>query len=119
MRYVELMPGGPKVSVLGMGCAAMMGSAGRKQSVAAIGAALDAGINLFDTARSYGYGASEGLLGEQLLQRRDQVVICTKFGILPAARSWKQAVMPVARGVLKLFPGLRGAARKHAGQMFN
>lgn len=118
MRYVELMQGGPTASVLGLGCAAMMGSAGRKQSVAAIAAALDAGINFFDTARSYGYGASEALIGEQLTGRRDQVLICTKFGILPAARSWKQTVMPVARGVLKLFPGLRGAARKQAGQMF-
>src|SRR5947209_6356011 len=114
MRSVELMPAGPKVSVLGMGCAAMMGSASRKDSLAALGAALDAGINFFDTARSYGYGASEALLGEFLAGRRDQTVICTKFGILPAARSWKQAVMPFARGVLKLFPGLRGAARKQA-----
>jgi aryl-alcohol dehydrogenase-like predicted oxidoreductase len=118
MRYVPLMPGGPQVSVLGMGCAAIMGSAGRKQSLVALGAALDAGINFFDTARSYGYGASEALLGEYLTGRRDQVVICTKFGILPAARSWKQTVMPLARGVLKLFPGLRGAARRQAGQMF-
>lgn len=118
MRYVPLMPEGPQVSVLGMGCAAMMGSAGKKQSLTALGAALDAGINFFDTARSYGYGASEGLLGEFLAGRRDQVVVCTKFGILPAARSWKQAVMPAARGLLKLFPGLRGAARKQAGQMF-
>ena len=118
MRYVPLMPGGPQVSVLGMGCAAMMGSAGKQQSLAALGAALDAGINFFDTARSYGYGASEGLLGEFFAGRRDQVVLCTKFGILPAARSWKQTLMPAARGLLKLFPGLRGAARRQAGQMF-
>ena len=112
------MPGGPQVSVLGMGCAAMMGSAGRKQSLAALEAATDAGINFFDTARSYGYGQSEGLLGEFLAGRRDQVVLCTKFGILPAARSWKQTIMPLARGLLKMFPGLRGAARRQAGGMF-
>lgn len=118
MRYVPLFAGGPEVSVLGLGCAAMMGSAGRKQSLTALGAALDHGINFFDTARSYGYGASEGLLGEFLAGRREQVIVCTKFGILPARRSWKQRVMPLARGVLKLFPGLRGAARRQAGGMF-
>lgn len=118
MRYVRLAPGGPEVSLLGMGCAAMMGSASRKQSLVALGAALDAGVNFFDTAPSYGYGRSEGLLGEFFAGRRDQVVICTKFGILPAARSWKQSILPLARGVLKVFPGLRGAARRQAGQMF-
>ncbi|GAC1420116.1 MAG: aldo/keto reductase [Acidobacteriaceae bacterium] len=117
MRYVSVCEGGPEVSVLGLGCAAMMGSAGRKESVAALSAALDAGINFFDTARSYGYGQSEGLLGEFFAGRRDKVVLCTKFGILPAPRDWRQTVKPLVRGVLRLFPGLRGAARRQAGQM--
>ena len=119
MRYVSLPNGIPDASVLGLGCAAMMGSAGRRESLAALAAASDAGINFFDTARSYGYGASEGLLGEffQSNARRDQVVLCTKFGILPAEHSWKQTVKPLARGLLKLFPALRGAARKQAGQL--
>lgn len=117
MRRVSVGEGGPEVSVLGLGCAAMMGSAGRKESLAALSGALDAGINFFDTARSYGYGQSEGLLGEFFAGRRDKVVLCTKFGILPAPRDWKQRVKPLVRGVLKLFPGLRGAARRQAGQM--
>ena len=117
MRYVSVCEGGPQVSVLGLGCAAMMGAAGRKESVAALSAALDAGINFFDTARSYGYGQSEGLLGEFFAGRRDKVILCTKFGILPAPRDWKQTVKPLVRGVLRLFPGLRGAARRQAGQM--
>lgn len=118
MRYVSLPNGGPDVSVLGLGCAAMMGSAGRRESLVALAAAYDSGINFFDTARSYGYGASEGLLGEFCAGRRDQVVICTKFGILPAAHTWKQSIKPLARSVLRLFPGLRKAARKQAGQLF-
>ncbi len=118
MRYVSLGEGGPKVSVLGLGCAAMMGSAGRKESLAALSAAVDAGINFFDTARSYGYGQSEGLLGEFFAGRRDQVVLCTKFGILPTPRDWKQRVKPLVRGALKMFPSLRGAARRQAGQLF-
>jgi aryl-alcohol dehydrogenase-like predicted oxidoreductase len=119
MRYVSLPLGGPNVSVLGLGCAAMMGSAGRRASLTALAAATDAGINFFDTARSYGYGASEGLLGEFCAGRRDKVVLCTKFGILPPAHSWKQTIKPLARGVLKLFPGLRRAARNQAGELFS
>ena len=114
MRYVSLAGEVPKLSVLGLGCAAMMGSAGRRESLAALHAACDAGINFFDTARSYGYGAGEGLLGEFCAGRRDRVVLCTKFGILPAPRSWKQSIKPLARSALRLFPGLRDAARRQA-----
>lgn len=118
MRYVSVGSGVPDVSVLGFGCAAMMGRAGRRESEAALGAAFDAGINFFDTARSYGYGASEGLLGDFCKGRRDKVVICTKFGILPAAKSWKQTVKPLARKAVKLFPALRKAAQKQGQALF-
>src|SRR5579863_5551946 len=96
------------VSVLGLGCAAMMGRAGRRESLAALGAAYDAGITFYDTARSYGYGACEGLLGDFFAgKKRESVVLCTKFGILAAdAKGWKQRVKPLARGAIKLFPGL-------------
>ncbi|MFV2045622.1 MAG: aldo/keto reductase, partial [Anaerolineales bacterium] len=50
------------------------------ESIRAIHAALDAGVNLFDTAANYGAGHSEVVLGEALKGRRDQVVIATKFG---------------------------------------
>jgi aryl-alcohol dehydrogenase-like predicted oxidoreductase len=96
----------------------MMGRIGRRESEAALGAAFDAGINFFDTARSYGYGASEGVVGSFCSNRRDQVVICTKFGILPAAHGWKQAIKPLARNVLKVFPGLRKTAQRQAGTLF-
>jgi aryl-alcohol dehydrogenase-like predicted oxidoreductase len=117
MRYVSLAGGGPNVSVLGLGCAAMMGSAGRRESVTALNAAYDAGITFFDTARSYGYGACEGLLGEFCAGRRERVTLCTKFGILPARNNWKQTMKPLARGAVKLVPGLRKVARKQAGRL--
>jgi aryl-alcohol dehydrogenase-like predicted oxidoreductase len=44
-----------------------------------INAALDAGINLVDTADMYGDGENETLVGEALRRRRDEVVLCTKF----------------------------------------
>ena len=49
------------------------------------GAALDAGINFFDTAQAYGFGASERLVGEGLApvlrSRRDEIVLATKGGL--------------------------------------
>lgn len=120
MRYTEFPGGsGPKVSALGFGCAALLGRVGRKESLGALGAAVDAGITFFDTARSYGYGESETLLGEFLAGRRREFVICTKFGILPGAKGgWKQKVKPVAQAAIRMFPGLREVARKaSAGEM--
>lgn len=52
------------------------------ESVAAINAALDAGITFFDTASIYGAGHSERVVGRALAARRDEVVIATKFGNL-------------------------------------
>ena len=118
MRYVDLRipaeSSATKISVLGFGCAPLMGRVGRKDSLAALAAAEDAGVNFFDTARSYGYGESEGLLGGFLKGRRHSMVICTKFGILPPKGGWKQKVKPLAQAAIRAFPGLRKHARKQA-----
>lgn len=125
MRTTEIMLGGtrghlPPVSVLGMGCSAVLGRTGRRDSLAALSAAYDAGITFYDTARSYGYGGCEGLLGEFFSgSKRDSVVLCTKFGIVATRpNGWKQRVKPLARAVIRLFPGLRGIARKVAADQF-
>jgi len=68
------------VSVVGLGC----NNFGRRLDAAAsacvVGAALDAGIDYFDSADVYGEGLSEEYLGKALRGRRDEVVIATKFG---------------------------------------
>jgi aryl-alcohol dehydrogenase-like predicted oxidoreductase len=115
MRYVSMLADGPKVSVLGLGCSAVLGRSGRRESLAVLGAAWEAGITFYDTARSYGYGESERLLGEFFAgERRQQAVICTKFGILPAARGWKQRVKPLAQAAVRVFPALRTVAQRQA-----
>jgi aryl-alcohol dehydrogenase-like predicted oxidoreductase len=107
------------LSELGFGCAAVAGRVSRRDSLAALAAAYDAGITLYDTARSYGYGESEGIVGDFLRGRRDSVVLCTKFGILPARQGgWKQKLKPAARGLLRLFPGLRKTVRRRAADQF-
>ena len=90
-----------------------MGRVGRRDSLRALEAAAAAGINFFDTARSYGYGESEGVLGEFLHGHRESAVICTKFGIQPVVSGgWKQRIKPLAQTAIKLFPGLRKHARR-------
>src|SRR3954447_21271753 len=86
---MELRPFGPtglRVSEIGLGCARL---GGVFQGEAAgfldvLSAALDAGINFFDTADMYSQGESEILLGRALRGRRDGVVIATKAGYRPA-----------------------------------
>ena len=68
------------VSVVGLGCNNFGGRIGRAETDAVVGAALDAGITLFDTADIYGNVLSETYLGAALGARRDEVVLATKFG---------------------------------------
>ncbi|AVT32386.1 MULTISPECIES: aldo/keto reductase [unclassified Plantactinospora] len=83
MTYRRLGDSGLVVSVVGVGC----NNFGRKLDAAGtravVDAALDAGINLFDTADIYGepHGGSEELLGAALRGRRDDIVLATKFGM--------------------------------------
>jgi len=62
--------------------AAGWGEIDDKESIRAIHAGLDLGINFFDTAANYGAGHSERVLAKALAGRRDQAVIATKFGYL-------------------------------------
>jgi len=69
------------VSVVGLGCNNFGMRIGRTETAAVVGAALDAGITLFDTADIYGGTKSETYLGAALGARRDEVVLATKFGV--------------------------------------
>jgi len=84
MKYRKLGSTDIEVSVVCQGCWSIVGDAtwgpqDEADSVAAIDAALDAGINFFDTAVMYGDGYSEELLGRTLAARRDEVVIASKY----------------------------------------
>lgn len=75
---------GITVSVIGLGLWAIggdyWGPTDDRQSLSTIDAALDRGVNLFDTADVYGGGHSEELLGQAMKGRRDQFVVTTKIG---------------------------------------
>jgi len=86
MNHLKLGQAGPEVSAMGLGCmgmSGMYGPADRKESIATIHAALDAGITLLDTGDFYGMGHNEMLIGDALVGRkREDVQISVKFGAL-------------------------------------
>jgi aryl-alcohol dehydrogenase-like predicted oxidoreductase len=76
---------GLAVSAEGLGCMGMSefyGSSDEAESIATIHRALDLGVTLLDTADMYGAGANERLVGRAISDRRDQVVLATKFGVV-------------------------------------
>lgn len=86
MNYKKYLPGSPPVSVIGMGTWQLGAAADwkplpEKNAIHMVEAALDEGVNFFDTAPNYGQGASEERLGKALQHAdRSKVVINTKFG---------------------------------------
>src|SRR5579872_3957436 len=73
--------GSLNVSVIGLGCNNFGGRLDEAASIAVIHAALDAGINFFDTADIYGGTKSEVYVGNALRDRRDKAIIASKFGM--------------------------------------
>lgn len=85
MEYKKLGLTDLEVSRIGFGCWAIgghgYGKVDDRQSIHAIRAALDLGINFFDTADVYGFGHSEEILSKGLGAARKDVVVATKFGV--------------------------------------
>ena len=107
MEYTTLGRTGLKVSVAGLGCGGFsrLGLGTGKSEADAIGiirAALDLGVNLFDTAAAYG---TENVLGKALQGvEREQVVICTKapFGVSNPDATPEKAVASLDRSLREL-----------------
>jgi aryl-alcohol dehydrogenase-like predicted oxidoreductase len=79
MEYRRL--GSLNVSLVGIGCNNFGWRTDEAGTAAVVDAALDAGINFFDTADCYAAGQSEEFLGKAIKGRRSKAIIATKFGM--------------------------------------
>ena len=82
MQMRDIGKSGIKASAIGLGTWAIgggpwWGKTEDKESVQAIQAALDSGINFIDTAPAYGFGRSEEVIGKAIRGRRDKTVLAT------------------------------------------
>jgi aryl-alcohol dehydrogenase-like predicted oxidoreductase len=113
MKKIELVKG-IHSSVLGFGCAPVLGSVDAASARRALHCALDQGINHFDLARSYGYGEAETFTGKILHDRRKDLVIASKFGI---RANWKAKLMRPVKPLLRTLKQKRKSGpEKETGQ---
>jgi aryl-alcohol dehydrogenase-like predicted oxidoreductase len=85
MEQRKLGSQGLTVSELGLGCMGMSefyGQGDDDESIATIHRAIELGVNFLDTADMYGPFTNEELVGRAIADRRDQVVLATKFGFV-------------------------------------
>ncbi|MBX6353859.1 MAG: aldo/keto reductase [Thermoflavifilum sp.] len=82
MEYRRLGRSGLVVSALGLGTNAFGSRADKETSIRVIHAAIDAGIRFIDTANIYSGTQSEAIIGEAIADRRDQVILATKAGLV-------------------------------------
>ena len=96
MEFRRLGASGLEVSETGIGTNNFGGRLDYGKSEVVVHAALDQGINLFDTANIYTHGVSEEYLGRALKNRRSEAIVATKFGM-----QWEEG------------PHGKGGSRKH------
>lgn len=108
MNRIRLGDSRRETTVLGFGGSSLMGASSRKQSLAMLESAYDAGIRHFDVAPMYGYGEAESCLGEFLRRHRGEVTVTTKYGIPSAKNSSMIKLARKAVGpIVKALPGIK------------
>jgi D-threo-aldose 1-dehydrogenase len=118
MKKIRLAGTDITTSSLGFGCGQLMRISSGKFRQRLLNEAHDSGICHFDVARMYGLGAAEKELGKFARDKRDRLVIATKFGIDLNPLGNRTAFMQsTARRLIALFPALRRIARRSTGAL--
>lgn len=115
MLYRSLGKSGMEASVVAFGAWAIggvwWGGSDDDRAIAAIHAAIDAGINLIDTAPIYGFGRSEKVIGKAIAGRREKVLIASKCGMRwegpEVGQFHGEATVPGADKPVRIFRNLR------------
>jgi D-threo-aldose 1-dehydrogenase len=119
MRHITLKGTSIRTSALGFGCAGLMRLGNETERQRVLGTAFDHGVCHFDTARMYGLGRVEAILGKFIHSRRDQVTVTTKFGIqLNAQASLLSYVQSGIRRAMALSPRLLQLVRRRAARAY-
>jgi aryl-alcohol dehydrogenase-like predicted oxidoreductase len=88
MQQRKLGKNGPQVPALGLGCMGMSiayGEPNDEESIATMHRAIELGVNLLVTSDAYGNGVNEQLIARAIKDRRNKVLLATKFGNLALA----------------------------------
>ncbi|MEO1544063.1 MAG: aldo/keto reductase, partial [Pseudomonadota bacterium] len=93
---------------LGFGGGDLYGGKDAAISERLVHASLDAGVRYFDTARLYGNGTGEGVLGNILPAQRDEIILTSKVGIIPWSMRTKEKVKrKAAEAAARLVPQVK------------
>ena len=92
---------------LGFGCAWIRDAQHLETSERILDAALERGMTYFDTARLYGEGVSEPILGRAIAKKRDKLVITSKAGILPTPNSLMLRASDKLANMARKAPGMK------------
>lgn len=90
--------------LLGVGCSTFGGSTPPQAARATLARAYEQGVVYFDVARSYGYGQAEALVGQFARDKRSQVIIASKCGIVPPPIPLRSLVLWSVRHLRKALP---------------
>ena len=122
METILLADTGLTTTRLGFGGSRLIGGAWRRESRTLLDAALDAGIQHFDTAPMYAEGQAESVLCDFLRSRATHATVATKYGILPPPRGWKTRGFSLARSMarplfLRAVPKVKAQATQVASRI--
>jgi aryl-alcohol dehydrogenase-like predicted oxidoreductase len=103
-------------SSLGFGCSSLTKHFSSKKAVNILHSAFECGITHFDTARAYGFGLAESLVGKFAKGKRSEITIATKFGLAPANFLTRNLfLLNSARSLINTVSGLKGKVVKGTG----